>query len=346
MNSTMKRWELPAFGRGQLMLREVPVPQPGPGEVLVKLGASSINYRDRQMIEDGFGYGRPGDAPERAFTPGSDLAGEVVARGPQACRFGVGDCVLSVFSGGWIDGEWPGAGAVQNLGGVRTIGTWAEYVVLSEAWLVAAPASLDVAAAGTLTTAGLTAWTALVDDGAFRPGQTVVVQGTGGVSLFALQIAAAMGAQVIVVTGSEDKARRARALGATHALDRTAVADWAAAVREITGGRGADHVLEVIGGDNLARSLDALANGGTVSLIGFLDSFDSRLPAGPMIAKRARIQGRWSLPSTRCRTCRPRSSITSGRRSARSCCAPEEGAAERPRHTNFVPPARRGHRNS
>jgi NADPH:quinone reductase-like Zn-dependent oxidoreductase len=292
MNATMKRWELPAFGRDQLRLREVAVPEPGPGEVLVKVGASSINYRDRKMVEDGFGYGRPGDAPERAFTPGSDLAGDVVATGPRTRRFRVGERVLSVFAGGWIDGEWPGAGGgVQNLGGVRTVGTWAEYVVLPEDWLVAAPASLDVAAAGTLTTAGLTAWTALVDGGGFRPGQTVVVQGTGGVALFALQFAAAMGAHVIVVTAGEDKVRRALALGAAHAIDRTAVADWAGAVRELTGGRGADHVLELIGGDNLARSLDALANGGTVSLIGFLDSFDSRLPAGPMIAKRARIQG-------------------------------------------------------
>lgn len=288
----MRRWDLPAFGAGQLRLTEVPVPEPGPGQLLVKLAASSINYRDRQMVEDGFGYGRPGDAPERAFTPGSDLAGEVVAAGRDASRFAVGDRVLSVFTGSWIDGQWPGASAsVQNLGSVHTVGTWAEYVALPEDWLVAAPASLDLSAAGTLTTAGLTAWTALVEGGGFRAGQTVVVQGTGGVSLFALQFAAAMGARVIVVTRSADKVRRALALGAADAIDRTTVGDWAAAVRELTGGRGADHVLEVVGGDNLARSLDALATGGTISLIGFLDSFDSRLPTGPMIAKRARIQG-------------------------------------------------------
>jgi NADPH:quinone reductase-like Zn-dependent oxidoreductase len=291
MSTMMRRWELPAFGRGQLRLSGVPVPEAGPGEVLVKVGASSINYRDSKMIEDGFGYGRPGEAPERAFTPGSDLAGDGVATGRHVSRFGVGDRVLGVFSGGWIDGQWPDASAnVQNLGGVRTVGTWAEYVVLPEDWLVAAPVSLDVAAAGTLTTAGLTAWTALVDGG-IRPGQTVVVQGTGGVALFALQFAAAMGARVIVITSSEDKARHALALGAAHALDRNVDADWAEAVRELTGGRGADHVLEMIGGDNLARSLHALANGGTVSLIGFLDSLDSRLPTGTMIAKRARIQG-------------------------------------------------------
>jgi alcohol dehydrogenase len=270
MSTMMRRWELPAFGRGQLRLSGVPVPEAGPGEVLVKVGASSINYRDSKMIEDGFGYGRPGEAPERAFTPGSDLAGDVVATGRHVSRFGVGDRVLGVFSGGWIDGQWPDAGAnVQNLGGVRTVGTWAEYVVLPEDWLVAAPVSLDVAAAGTLTTAGLTAWTALVDGGV-RPGQTVVVQGTGGVALFALQFAAAMGARVIVITSSEDKARRALALGAAHALDRNVDADWAEAVRELTGGRGADVVVEVTSYATapVREALDYVATGGTIVLAG------------------------------------------------------------------------------
>lgn len=292
MGNEMKRWIVPAFGRGHLALEETARPVPGPGEVLVAIRAVSLNYRDRVMIENGFGYGQPGEAPARPFTPGSDMAGEVVGTGPGSTRFAAGDRVISVFAGGWLDGRWPGAGPkVQNLGGVKTVGTLAEYVALPEDWLVQAPATLDDIAASTLTTAGLTAWTALVETGRLHAGQTIVVQGTGGVSLFALQFAAAMGARVIVVTSGAEKAERARALGAVHAIDRGATPDWARDVLSFTGGRGADHVLEMVGGDNLARSLEALATGGLVSLIGFLDSFDSRLPTGLMITKRATIQG-------------------------------------------------------
>lgn len=292
MSGSMKRWMVPKFGAANLSLVEMPIPTPAPGAVLVKVAAVSLNYRDRMMIENGFGHGQAGAVPARAFTPGSDLAGEVVAVGEGVSRFAVGARVISVFAGGWLDGQWPGAGPrVQTLGGPTTTGTLAEYVALPDDWLVAAPASLSDVEAGTVSTAGLTAWFALVESGPLRAGQTVLIQGTGGVSLYALQIAVAMGAEAIVVTSSADRAERVKALGATHAIDRNATPDWAQAVLDLTGGRGADHVLEMVGGDNLNRSLQALATGGTVSLIGFLETFDSRLSTGLMIAKRARIQG-------------------------------------------------------
>lgn len=284
MNSTMHKWVVKAPGAAHLALDMAPVPTPGSHEILVRVSAVSLNFRDLGVIAGTDGaHGLP-----FPLTPGSDVAGEVVAVGDGVSRFREGDAVLGTFWAGWIDGEWPSHARV--LGGSLP-GVLAQYIVLHEDWAVRAPRRLDAVEASTLPCAGLTAWFALVEQGAVHAGQTVLVQGTGGVALFALQIARAHGAQVIVTSGSEAKLARARALGATHGIDRSVHAAWDRMALELTDGLGVDHVVELAGGDNLGVSLRALRQGGRISLVGVLDGFDMTFPSVPSFLTRPVIQG-------------------------------------------------------
>lgn len=283
----MKHWQMNGFGRENLRLAEAQRPEPGRGEVLVKVAAVSLNYRDMLVIQNGMG----GPVPF-PFTPASDLAGTVEAVGEGVSRFRAGDAVISTFFPGWIDGSAPGnAKALDGraLGGPLP-GVLAEYVVLPEDWLVAAPRSLDFAQASTLPCAGLTAWFALVERGRLEAGSSVLVHGTGGVALFGLQIAKALGAEVFLVSGSAAKGERAVALGADHAIDRQAE-DWVGAIHRLTGDRGIDHILELVGGPHLARSLEAVAVGGRVSVIGVMEGFELAAGAGHLMMKEASVQG-------------------------------------------------------
>ncbi len=287
MGETMRRWEMSGIGRDKLRLAVVPVPEPKSGEVLVKVGAASLNYRDKLVVETGMGL--PIAFP---FTPASDLAGTVAATGAGAKRFANGDRVISNFIPDWIDGRRPGNARVphyQTLGGFYP-GVLAEYVAFPEDWLVRAPASLDDAEAATLPIAALTAWSALIDLGALRVGETVVVQGTGGVALFGLQLAKLHGAEVIVTSSSDEKLARAKQLGADHGINYRSE-DWVQRVHELTQDRGADHVLEIAGGPHLARALAAVAVQGRISVIGVLEGFDLSGPAGPLLLKSPVIQG-------------------------------------------------------
>lgn len=283
MGDTMKRWQLTRLGREQLERVDAPIPAPGPGEILVRVDAVALNYRDKLMIDDGMGL-----ALGLPFTPGSDLAGEVVATGPGVTRFAAGARVISTFWTDWVDGRVSRHGAA--LGGPLP-GVLAEYVVLGENGAVAAPASLTAVEASTLPCAGLTAWTALVEEGRLRPGDTVLVQGTGGVALFGLQIAAALGARVIVTSGSDAKLARALSLGAAHGINRSTTPDWERAVLDVTGERGVDQVLELVGGDNLGRSVNVLAEGGRVSVVGMLAGTDLSASFYSLVQRRATIQG-------------------------------------------------------
>lgn len=177
----------------------------------------------------------------------------------------------------------------HTLGGFYQ-GVLAEYVILHEDWLVAAPASLDDVQASTLPCAGLTAWFALVEQGKLHAGDTVLVQGTGGVALFALQIAKAHGAEVYVTSGSDEKLARALALGANHGINRLD-GDWVEAIYALTQDRGIDHVIDTVGGTNLGNSVRAVAVGGRISVIGILEGNEISAPAGPLLLKSAVIQG-------------------------------------------------------
>lgn len=283
--TTMRRWVLSGFGRENLRLEDVAVPDPRPGEVLVKVAAVSLNYRDKLVIANGMG--RALDFP---FTPASDLAGTIVALGDGVTRFRVGDRVISTFFPDWIDGAQGGDARSPDgnaLGGGYP-GVLADYVAFPAAWFVAAPRDLDPAEASTLPCAGLTAWFALIERGGLKAGTRVLVQGTGGVALFGLQIAKAHGAEVFVTSSDPGKRTRAQALGADHVLDR---AGWVEAVHHLTGDRGVDHILEIVGGPHLARSLEAVAVQGRISVIGVLDGYDLAGSAGLLLLKTATIQG-------------------------------------------------------
>ncbi|CAO3438894.1 zinc-dependent alcohol dehydrogenase family protein [Azospirillum endophyticum] len=286
MENRMRRWEIDAIGRERLELRSVPILSPGPREVLVKVAAVALNHRDKMVIESGRGL--PLEFP---FTPGSDLAGEIVALGQGVTRFVEGDRVISTFTPDWIDGLRPGDArtpAYRTLGG-HYPGVLADYVAMSEEWFVAAPKTLDPAQAATLPCAGLTAWFGLVERARVQAGDTVLIPSTGGVALFGLQIAKANGAEVIV-SGKADNAERAKALGADHYVDSERE-DWVEEVYRLTGNRGADHILEVIGGRHLARSVQLAAVGGHICQIGALDGFDISAPAMPLMLKDVTIHG-------------------------------------------------------
>jgi len=287
MAETMKRWTMDAVGRDHLALTTAPVPEPAPGEILVRVAAVSLNYRDKLVIETGMGL--PLAFP---FVPTSDMAGVVRAVGAGAARFKPGDRVISTFSPGWIDGLNAGTARqppYRSLGGFYP-GVLSEYVCFPEDWLSAAPASLEDAEASTLPCAALTAWFALVERGGLRAGQTVVIHGSGGVALFGPQIAEAQGAEAIVVSGSDEKLARAKRLGAAHGINRRSE-NWVEAVYRLTGERGADHILETVGGAHLGRSIEAAAVGGRISVIGVLEGFEISGPVGPLMLKGLTVQG-------------------------------------------------------
>jgi NADPH:quinone reductase-like Zn-dependent oxidoreductase len=286
MRKTMRRWEMDAIGRDRLTLKDAPVPTPGHGEVLVKVAAVALNHRDKMVIDSGRGL--PLVFP---FTPGSDLAGGVVALGEGATRFRVGERVISTFTPGWIDGKRRGDArtpSYRTLGGYHP-GVLADYVAFPEEWFVRAPASLSDAQASTLPCAGLTAWFALVERGRLRAGDIVLVEGTGGVALFGLQIAKAHGAEVIV-SGSADKLARVKALGADHGVDRRHP-DWVEAIWQLTDDRGADHILEIVGGAHLGKAVQTAAVGGRIYQIGALEGFEASTSVMPLMLKDVTIQG-------------------------------------------------------
>lgn len=270
----MRRWVIDRLGRENLRIDEAPVPHPGSNEILVRVGAVSLNARDLMMLEHGMGL--PLTFPS---VPASDMAGVVEAVGESVTRFRVGDRVISCFVPDWIDGK-PGGTArepsYRTLGG-HYPGVLADYVCFSEEWFTAAPASLDDAHASTLPVAGLTAWFSLVEQGRIKAGDTVFIPGTGGVALFALQVAVGHGAEVIITSSSEKKLVRARELGAIHCLSRSQ-GDIVNQVLDLTKGAGADHVLDLVGGDNFSDSVSVVAVGGRISVIGLLGAMDVSAP--------------------------------------------------------------------
>jgi NADPH:quinone reductase-like Zn-dependent oxidoreductase len=220
------------------------------------------------------------------------MAGVVDAIGAGVTRFKPGNRVMSTFKPDWIDAGDNGTArtpAYKTLGGAYQ-GVLAEYVVFPEGWFVASPDSLDDAEASTLPVAGLTAWFALIELGKLKAGSTVLVQGTGGVALFGLQIAKAHGANVIITSRSNDKLERARALGADHGINSNNE-DWVEAVYRITDDEGVHHILEIAGGPNLGQSLLAVAVHGRISVIGVLEGFEIAGPAAPLLLKSPAIQG-------------------------------------------------------
>ncbi|HZY85782.1 MAG TPA: NAD(P)-dependent alcohol dehydrogenase [Gemmataceae bacterium] len=281
----MKVYEIRAFGLEGLKLAERPQPQPGPFELLLKVRAASLNYRDLMMLKGSYN-----PKMQMPRVPLSDAAGEVAAVGPGVSRVKVGQRVAGIFMQKWLAGELTETAARSALAGAID-GVLAEYVVLHESGVVPVPEHLSDEEAATLPCAAVTAWHGLITEGQVTAGDSVLVQGTGGVSLFALQFARLVGARVVITSSSDDKLRRAREMGAAEAINYKATPEWGDRVRELTGGRGVDHVVEVGGAGTLGQSLKAVRTGGRISLIGVLTGGTGQVNPLPVLMKGVRVQG-------------------------------------------------------
>jgi NADPH:quinone reductase-like Zn-dependent oxidoreductase len=273
----MRAYELRGEGLDALVATERPSPRPGRGQVLVQMRAASLNYRDLLIMG---GRYWPGPA-KRPLIPLSDGAGEVVEVGPEVTSLLPGDRVAGAFFQTWIDGPFDSDKGAMALGG-GIDGVLAEQVVLEAAGALKVPDFLCPEEAATLPCAGVTAWVALVVRGQLRAGETLLVMGTGGVSILALQLAKSLGARVILTSSQDQKLARARALGADHLINYKDTPDWDLSVRELTHGRGVDQLIEVGGAGTLPTSLRATREGGHISLVGLL----SGAPADREIALR------------------------------------------------------------
>src|SRR5580658_8500363 len=281
----MKSWLLENTGRESLRLVNISEPKPGPGQILVRTTAVSLNFRDKLVIEGSYPF--PLTYP---LVPGSDLAGQVVALGSGVSRFKAGDQVVSIFRPKWLRGVPSREATRETLGGPLP-GVLAEYVLLSEQGALAYPDDLTPAEASTLPVAAVTAWVALFTHGNLKPGETVLLQGSGGVSLLALQLAVAHGARVFVTSRSPAKIARLKQLGAAEVIDTSTNAAWDEAVLRLTDGRGADHVLDVLGGDAVPRSIQAAAWRGHIALIGIMDRPAAMISIPNVMVRNSRIQG-------------------------------------------------------
>jgi NADPH:quinone reductase-like Zn-dependent oxidoreductase len=282
---TIRQWQFVPQGETlELALREVASPAPARHEVTVHVHAVSLNRRDLMMAAGRYG---PGGAQPNSV-PLSDGAGEVVAVGADVTRFKVGDRVAGIFFEDWIDGA-PTAASLATARGGNSGGMLSEIVVTDAEGLVSIPAHLTYEEAATLPCAGVTAWVSLFKRGGLQTGDFVLLEGTGGVSVFGLQLAA--GAKPIITSSSDAKLARARELGAFGTVNYRSNPEWQREVRELTGDAGVDQVLEVGGQDTLPRALEALGYGGHVAIIGGLSGFASDVPVGALMGLNATASG-------------------------------------------------------
>ncbi len=263
----MRTYELRGEGADTLALVDRTAPRPGPGQVLVRMRATSLNYRDLLVASGKYGRGGP---QKRPLVPLSDGAGEVLAVGPGVAHPRPGDRVAGAFFQRWVDGPFEADNASSALGGGSMDGVLSEEVVLQADAVVPIPGGLSYEEAATLPCAAVTAWVGLMVNGGLRAGETVLAMGTGGVSIFALQLARLAGARVILTSSHDEKLARGKALGADATVNYRTTPEWDAAVRALTAGRGVDHVLEVGGATTLPRSLAAVRDGGHLSVVGLL----------------------------------------------------------------------------
>jgi len=282
----MRAWTLADFGFDNLDLREVDTPTPGPNDLLVQVSAVSLNYRDKALVEGDYS---PEKMP-KGLIVGADSAGVVTAVGSDVTKWEVGDRVTSHFYSTWADGPWDQVHTDAMIGGPID-GGLAEYVLLHEDRVVKSPEHLSDAEAATLPIAALTAWFSLVHHGGLEAGGSVLVQGTGGVSVFAIQIASALGARVIATSSSDEKLAVAKDLGATDLINYRTTPDWAAEVLRLTDGKGVDVVIDVAGGDGVNDSVRAAKAGGVVAVIGFLTGQTANLDLMTVLFRQTTVQG-------------------------------------------------------
>lgn len=282
----MRAWQITReFGINNLALVNRPDPQPDPGRIVVRVRATSLNYRDLITVKHGGlrGLNLP-------LVPLSDGAGEIVGVGDGVTRVGMGDRVAGIFFQNWLAGGPNAAHQASALGGALD-GMLAEQVVLSEDGVVRIPDYMSYEDAATLPCAAVTAWQSMVSLGNMKAGDTALILGTGGVSVFALQFAVAAGVRSIVTSSSDEKLERASALGATHIINYNATPEWGKRVLALTDGIGVDQVVEVGGAGTLVQSMEATRVGGMIGLIGILAGTDGEVNPIPVLMKSLRLQG-------------------------------------------------------
>jgi NADPH:quinone reductase-like Zn-dependent oxidoreductase len=283
----MKSWIIPSpKGIDSLTLAERPDPTPGPRQVLVRVRATSLNYRDLITVEGSSARA----APKPDLVPLSDGAGEVVAVGSGVTRIKAGDRVAGCFMQKWVGGAIDEVAQASAMGGAID-GMLTELAVLEEDGVVRLPDHLSFEEGATLPCAGVTAWHALVEIGEIKAGDTVLVLGSGGVSIFALQFARMFGARVIATSGSKAKAERAKKMGAQAVIDYRAMPDWDQEVMKLTGGRGVDITVEVGGAGTLPRSFMATRVAGRIAVIGLLTGAGAQVDPMPILRRNLRVQG-------------------------------------------------------
>ena len=270
----------------QWKLIEAAVPAVGPHDVLVRVRAAALNHGDIDALAP------TPHADHSGMVAGTDAAGDVVAVGAKVTGIHPGERVTNTFFVRWTDGPFSQK-YLAGMFGYTVDGVFSDYVVLPDTAVVPMAPGLTYEEAATLPSAGLTAWSATTKPRALHPGDVVLVQGTGGVSMFALQFAVAMQAHVIITSSSDDKLRRARALGAIDGINYRTTPQWADAVRDLTHSHGADLVVDVGGKATLGQSVDCLADAGTVAVVGGLTGYDGVIPAYGLIKKAAGAQAIW-----------------------------------------------------
>jgi NADPH:quinone reductase-like Zn-dependent oxidoreductase len=279
----MKAVQLTGPGLANLKKTSLADPKPRPGEALIRLQAASLNYLDIVVANGHY----PG--VQYPIVPVTDGAGVIVEIVEDASGFAIGDVVIPHFMPDWLTGPIPERG-ITEMRGVTQSGSLAEFLTATAGSLIHAPKHLNVNEAATMPIAATTAWNA-IKAGDVRPGKTVLLLGTGGVSLYALQFAKACGAEVIITSSSDAKLTRASALGATHTINYCDMPDWGKTVLELTSGRGVDLVVETGGGATFTKSIESAAFGGTVFVIGFVTGADIQLNVFPILQKNLRVQG-------------------------------------------------------
>ena len=273
----------PGGGYDKVVIGTSEAPAPAPGEIQVRLRANSLNYHDFAVVSGMWG-------PTEARIPMADGAGEVVAVGEGVSEFAVGDRVVSTFFPDWLSGE-PMVEGFATVPGDGIDGYAREMVTARATSFTLAPRDYSHAEASTLTTAGLTAWRALMCDGGLKPGDSVLIQGTGGVSIFALQFAKMAGATVIATSSSDAKLERLKAMGADHLINYRSTPSWGETVRRLTDNRGVDHVIEVGGPATLEQSMIAARIGGHIAVIGILTGVAGELQVVSALVRQLRLQG-------------------------------------------------------
>jgi NADPH:quinone reductase-like Zn-dependent oxidoreductase len=274
------------FSISSLELVDRSYPELLPNEVLVKMKANSLNYRDL-MVVTGFSSWKP----PVGRVPVSDGVGIIVEKGSAVTNLDVNDRIAGLFLPKWIDGKLTDEKLGGSLGGTKTDGLLQEYAVFDQNEVIKVPDFLSDEEAATLPCAGLTAWHGIIEKGDIKPGSTVLIQGTGGVSLFSAQFALMAGADVILLSSSDEKLALGKKMGINHLINYRQIPEWEKNVMDITSGRGVDHIVEVVGGSHINRSMNVIALDGTISVIGLMGGLSAELNTVKIMSRQIRLQG-------------------------------------------------------